>query len=294
VLFARSVDTQARRATRTRFLEQLWFCVPLGVALAAGTLARVVDKWLVATWSPDQIGMYTVAAQEVPVLPVIPYAGGVAIAVSMVEAFRSGRIEKAHGLWFEQIRSVSRIVVPASFFLLVIAPVVIPNLFGSRYVAAVLPFQVFAVIGLHRVTEYGMVLRASGRTGDLVRSSIVLLGATLVLGVPAAAFGGIVGVSLSTLAAFGIAWWWILGRVADAFGRRRTDVFPWTTWLSLVVVYGIVSSITIVCARVAPEAIPRAVVVVAVFVAGCLTVEVIGRRRMVGRREIVISGVRNV
>ncbi|MBJ7491414.1 MAG: hypothetical protein JHC59_08765, partial [Ilumatobacteraceae bacterium] len=61
--------------------RQILFCTPLGVALAAGVLTRSMDKWLVAWHEPLMVGIYSIAAFEVPILAVLPYAGGAAIAV---------------------------------------------------------------------------------------------------------------------------------------------------------------------------------------------------------------------
>ena len=238
IVFRDLFDAQRRLAGRSVMIEQIMFCLPLGVALAAGALARLADKWILAWRVPADLGLFVVAAQEIPILAVLPYAGGAAIAVALAQRLSAGDWETAHRLWFRQAAAMCRSVVPLTISLALVAPEVFGMLFGSRFDAAIFTFQVFTLVGLHRVTEYGMVLRAAGRTRDVALSSIVLLGCCVAFGVPAALIGGMRGLTFSTLGAFIVAWWWILGRVANVFGKRRSTVFPWTDWSVYVFVYG--------------------------------------------------------
>lgn len=238
VVFRNFFGTGISGADRRFTIDQIRFCLPLGVALATGTLARTADKWILAWKAPHQIGLFVVAAQEVPLLAVLPYAGGAAIAVLMVRQLAAGKSDEAHGLWYRQAASMCRTVVPLTMGTALIAPEVFRLLFGTRYGGSVLPFQVFALIGLHRVSEYGVILRSAGRTRDVATSSVVLLGSIIALGIPGVLMGGMAGLTASTVCAHLVAWWWVLGKVASIFGRTRQTVFPWTDWASRVLLYG--------------------------------------------------------
>jgi len=108
----------------------------------------------------------------------------------------------------------------------------------------VLSFQIFTVIGIHRVTEYGAVLRAVGRTKEIVMSSVILL----VLNACFAGLGlflyGIVGLTVGSVLAFAVAWIWMLSRVADVFHLSVGKVFPWATWSSFVVYFGAIGIVS--------------------------------------------------
>ena len=216
--------------------RQLYFCAPLGVALAAGVLTRSIDKWLVAWHEPLKVGIYSIAAFEVPILAVLPYAGGAAIAVSMVTMFHNDQVSGAHSVWWNQARMMSLVVVPLTMGLVVIAPELFEILFSHSYRTSVLPFQIFTLIGLHRVTEYGAVLRAAGRSVEIVYSSLIFLCSNLVFGYIGLQVHGLVGLTMGSVLAFSVAWVWILSRLKNVFDVSMRHVFPWSAWGSSVVI----------------------------------------------------------
>jgi O-antigen/teichoic acid export membrane protein len=216
--------------------RQIFFCAPLGVALAAGVLTRSIDKWLVAWHEPLKVGIYSIAAFEVPILAVLPYAGGAAIAVSMVTMFHNNEVSDAHSVWWHQARMMSLVVVPLTVGLVVIAPELFEILFSRSYRTSVLPFQIFTLIGLHRVTEYGAVLRAAGRSVEIVYSSLILLGSNLVFGYIGLQMHGLVGLTMGSVLAFSVAWVWILSRLKNVFDVSMRHVFPWSAWTSSVAI----------------------------------------------------------
>jgi len=216
--------------------RQILFCAPLGVALAAGVLTRSIDKWLVAWHEPLKVGIYSIAAFEVPILAVLPYAGGAVIAVSMVTLFHNDEVSGAHAVWWNQARMMSVVVVPLTVGLVVIAPELFEILFSRSYRTSVLPFQIFTLIGLHRVTEYGAVLRAAGRSVEIVYSSLILLGSNLVFGYIGLQIHGLVGLTVGSVLAFSTAWVWILSRLKNVFDVSMRQVFPWSAWGSSVAI----------------------------------------------------------
>jgi len=216
--------------------RQLGYALPLGLTIGASVLNRSVDKWLVAVFDPANLGIYAVAAQEIPLLAVLPYAGGAAVVTMLVDAFRRGDHGDARALWLHQTGAMSSIVVPLSAGLVLLAPELMNLVFTPEYVTGVLPFQLFTIITIHRVAEYGMVLRAADRTRDLLTSALVLLGSNLVLAGVGAWRWGMVGASLGTLVANAFAWWFVLTRVARAFGTGVWQSFAWRPWMSCVAV----------------------------------------------------------
>lgn len=240
--------------------RQILFCTPLGVALAAGVLTRSMDKWLVAWHEPLMVGIYSIAAFEVPILAVLPYAGGAAIAVSMVTMFHNNEVSDAHSVWWHQARMMSLVVVPLTMGLVVVAPELFEILFTHSYRTSVLPFQIFTLIGLHRVTEYGAVLRAAGRSVEIVYSSLILLGSNLVFGYIGLQIHGLVGLTVGSVLAFLVAWVWILSRLKNVFAVSMRHVFPWSTWTSSVAVSCATAAVAFFLSKGGDSAGPRLVI----------------------------------
>ena len=258
--------------------RQLYFCAPLGVALAAGVLTRSIDKWLVAWHEPLKVGIYSIAAFEVPILAVLPYAGGAAIAVSMVTMFHNDQVSSAHSVWWNQARMMSLVVVPLTVGLVVIAPELFEILFSHSYRTSVLPFQIFTLIGLHRVTEYGAVLRAAGRSVEIVYSSLILLGSNLVFGYIGLQMHGLVGLTMGSVLAFSIAWVWILIRLKNVFDVSMRHVFPWSAWGSSVVISCVTAAVAFYLSKGGDSAESRLVIKLTVMGGMAAAVGLINQR----------------
>lgn len=258
--------------------RQLYFCAPLGVALAAGVLTRSIDKWLVAWHEPLKVGIYSIAAFEVPILAVLPYAGGAAIAVSMVTMFHNDQVSGAHSVWWNQARMMSLVVVPLTVGLVVIAPELFEILFSHSYRTSVLPFQIFTLIGLHRVTEYGAVLRAAGRSVEIVYSSLILLGSNLVFGYIGLQLHGLVGLTMGSVLAFSVAWVWILSRLKNVFDVSMRHVFPWSAWGSSVAISGVTAAVAFYLSKGGDSAGSRLIIKLMVMCGVAAAVGLINQR----------------
>ncbi len=241
VVFGRDVTRHRGVTDKQLFRRQLLYCAPLGVALATGVLTRTVDKWLVAWKIPARVGIYAIAAQEVPILAVLPYASGAVIAGAMVRHFMVGNHKASFDIWVKQVRVMCRPVIAMTFCVVVIAPEIFDIALAPTYQESVLSFQIFTIIGLHRVTEYGAVLRAVGRTREIVLSSIILFGLNCMFASVGLYLHGIVGLTVGSVVAFGVAWIWMLSRLAEVFHLTIGTVFPWKWWCSLVAYFATVS-----------------------------------------------------
>jgi O-antigen/teichoic acid export membrane protein len=217
-------------AVRPSRREQLVYSLPLGLTLAASVLNRTLDKWYVAAFDPSQVGHYTLAAQEIPLLAVLPYAGGAVVAAELARSFRDGDTNTAAALWHRQTSSMARLVVPMSVALMLVAPELLRLLAGETSRPMVLTFQLFTAITLHRVAEYGLLLRAAGRPRTVLVSASVLLGANAILALVGAVLWGAVGAAAGTLLANVVAWVFVLRQVGAALGTGFAQAFPWSEW----------------------------------------------------------------
>jgi O-antigen/teichoic acid export membrane protein len=215
-------------------LDQVRYGLPLGVTIAVSMLNRLVDKWYIAAFRSGDFGVYAIAAQEIPLLAVLPYAGGAALATGLVEAFRAGDVGLARSHWMSLTTSMTLVVVPVGVGLILIAPELMTAIFTPAFRPGVLPFQLFTLVCLHRVAEYGMLLRAAGRTRDVLTVAAWTLLSNAVLAGIGAWFGGMVGASAGTVVASGIGWWIALRRIARTFDVPVSKAFPWLTWCSVL------------------------------------------------------------
>jgi PST family polysaccharide transporter len=230
------------RSTERLLLGMLTYALPLGVALAVSICNRFVDKWFIAVLHPDQFGVYAVAAQEVPLLAVLPYAGGTALVTTLVAAFQMGDHGSAREVWLRLTATMSLVVVPLSVALVLLAPELIVLVFGPGFESGVLPFQIFTLITAHRVAEYGMLLRAAGRTRALLQVAGITLVANTVLAGIGARLGGMTGSAIGTLFASAIGWMWALRWIARTLGVHVRSAFAWRVWTTAMLGTGIAAA----------------------------------------------------
>jgi len=231
--------------------EQVRYTLPLGFSLATTLINRDVGKWMVAGLQPLSLGAYAIAATEVPLIPILPYAIGAVLATRLVAAFHSGRTGVAHSYWLAAAARASLIVLPAVVGIILCAPQLLVLLFTRSYVDAVLPFQVFTLILLHRVTEYGGILRAAGDTRGLWLASLVLLGGNVVISLPLTLAFGMVGTAAGAVAANLLSWAFALVRIARVVQLPLREVFPWAVYLRVLAVAAGAAAVTAL-AGVAP------------------------------------------
>ena len=231
-----SSDTGPARGLLRQLLK---YSLPLGAALGVSICNRFVDKWFIAVFHPDEFGVYAVAAQEIPLLAVLPYAGGTALVTTLVMSFQGGDRRRARQLWLQLTSNMSLVVVPLSVALILLAPELIVLIFGREFTGGVLPFQIFTLVTAHRVAEYGMLLRAAGRTSALLQVAGITLASNTLLAGLGARIGGMTGSSIGTLIASAVGWMWALRWIAISLGVGIRHAFAWRAWASTLVVAGL-------------------------------------------------------
>jgi len=222
--------------TIPRIRDQITFALPLGATIIVSVLNRSLDKWLVAALYPARLGEYAIAAQELPIINILPVAGGAAIAVSLVHHLARGEHPAALKVWIEQSIRLTYVLVPAVAILIICSPEIIELMFGRQYRSGAPILVIFTVILLHRVAEYGVVLRAAGRTRELLIASLVLLVANAVAASVLILIFGPIGAAIGTLIANVVAWLWVLRRVAEVLQSSVKQVFPWKEWSSQIAI----------------------------------------------------------
>jgi O-antigen/teichoic acid export membrane protein len=224
---------------------QLVYTAPLALSIASTVLNKYVDKWFVAAFVPRHLfGAYAVAAREVPFVPMIGMAMGNVLATRITHAFQSRQPERALAYWLAATSRVSLIVVPLTIGLLLCAPEALTMIFGTTYEVAVVPFQLFNLILLHRVMAWGLMLRAAGATRALWLTSVVMLGLNIAFALPLTYFYGMRGAALGTFLAYipnVVFFLYCIARVTNTSLRRA---FPWLHYARIL-------GISFICATAA-------------------------------------------
>lgn len=219
---------------------QLAYVLPLSITRFAGVFNQKLDRFIVGLFfGAESFAEFAIGSQELPLVSILPYTIASTMTPKLVELYEQGETREqgaraAITLWHAGMRKATIVMVPIAVFLLLTAEPFMVALYGERYRAAALPFRLYSALMLVRITGYGTMLMAFGRTKDLMRiqilGMIVNVSASFFLlpriGMIAAPLGAVL-TQLSMIVL-------ILTRV-DAQARVGVrGIFPWSHWLRTV------------------------------------------------------------
>lgn len=215
--------------------QQIGFAFPLGINAVTARLNKQVDKFVVSLLLPAAVfADYQVGGQEIPLVTAIPY-GAASVFISRYASLQlSGDRPALLDLWLRGVMGVSLIVVPVACVFMMIAHDFITLVFGAEYVAAVVPFQIYTIILLHRVAHYGSMLQAFADTKTVLRYTLMIVACNAALSIPLTLALGIAGTALATLIATALGWWLYLRRIGHLLEVPTSKVFPWRGYLSII------------------------------------------------------------
>lgn len=223
-------EGQAELLDHITLRDQSRFSIPLGLSALVGRFNKYIDKFIVSIFLANTAyAEYNVAANEVPIIKVIPLAVGSVLISRYVQYQLQEKKEELLSLWYKGVEKVSLLVIPLTILFTLLAPDLIRLLFETdqtSYANSVLPFQLYNLIVLIRVTHYGSILQAFGDTKGVFYFSINLLVANLLLSIPLTIYFGIVGTAAGTLIANLYNWLLLLGRIGRHMKLPFWKVLP--------------------------------------------------------------------
>jgi len=229
-------------ATRRRFKEILWFALPAGAALVAGKLNPQIDKYAANFLLGEKpFAEYGVAAFELPLVTLVPYAIAAVMQARYVRLYMAGDLAGLRELWFATVRKTALLVVPLAMMTIAVGYDLVIVMTDKKYPDASLPFRILTVVLLHRVAAYSSILQAVNQPRAVMVSSILMLTSNLLLVYPLTQLFGYPGPALSSVLAVAPAWAYVLWRIGAIFGGGIQDALPWGYYAKVLVVSGLLA-----------------------------------------------------
>lgn len=216
--------------------EMIRFSLPLGMTQIVSTINAAVDRYtILALMSAARFAEYRSGAWQIPV-KTFPYAVGQAYMPRFVALLREGRGDDVIALWRQSVHKVSLIVIPVCMVFLIGAEEFVRLAFTDAYLAAAPVFAWYTVYTMGRVTAFGPLIIAAGRSDLIFRAAVFTLASNVVLTVPATLAFGFVGPAIGTAVAFIPTVAVYCRYVAIALDVPFTGTFPLLTWLRVLAV----------------------------------------------------------
>jgi O-antigen/teichoic acid export membrane protein len=237
-LMFRACPTGPWRPTWPSTKAQIAFAVPLGLAGLVTMVSQQLDQVLVsARCRPEVFAVYSVGAMEIPLVSIV--AGSIAsvVIIDYARFYREARTGEIVSLIHSAMTKSSLLFFPVMVFLLCIAPDLMSFLFGEQYRDSSAPFRVFLLLLPVRAVTFGAVLQATGKSRQILVSSILTLAANAVFGWLAIGWIGPVGTAVASVASIYLilvpCYMWVLCSTLHVSARR---LFPWMELLKILAV----------------------------------------------------------
>lgn len=210
------------------------FALPVGVTELISNINNRFDRFLIIPLGAIAYAEYTAGSWQVPIIPSLAYAVGVAYGPRFSELFKENRLKEAVDVWREQASKTALLVVPIALVFVVAAEETITLLFTADYVNGASVLRFYALMTMGRITAFGTILVAAGKPKYVFRAALIAFMSNVVISVPLVWWIGFNGPALGTMLAFipmVCGYTWYIGKAA---GVPFRDVFPLGAWFKVV------------------------------------------------------------
>lgn len=213
-------------------LNKVWlwrimkFAIPMALASLISSINTELDKLIVGGFvDTDTFAIYTNAAKELPI-----YILSTSISsVVMPHVVRKASHKEYPGavkLWNRSIMLSYYLICFCVAALIVFAPQIISLLYSDKYLPGVSVFRIYSIVLLFRITYYGMMLNALGKTRTILKASIATTLSNLGLDLILYQLVGLIGPAIATLLSVAVMNIYQLYLTKTLIGVRFTDIYP--------------------------------------------------------------------
>lgn len=214
---------------------QIKFGVPLGLASLIEIISINLDKLLVSSFfSPEQFAVYVNGAMEIPVIGIITGSVVAVLIPEFVVLFKVGDTGEIIALWQRAMVKCAMILFPIMLFLMALAPEVISVVFSEKYLASSVPFRIYLLLIPVRITHFGALIMAAGKSHWILFKSLSSVLINLILSLLFIRWLGYLGPAIATITT--IYLWNVnlnVYLISRLYKQRATRLFPWSKLATL-------------------------------------------------------------
>jgi len=165
--------------------RQVVYSTQLGLASVLGVISLQLNKVVVSSsFSPETYAVYTNGAFEIPFIGLV--TGSLMTVLIPEFTKRLGNTETISSvwrLWNDATLKTALILFPIACSLFAFAPEFMSTLFSPKYEASASIFSLYLLLVFLRITQYGSLLQAMGKTKLILGTSIIGLSLNLLLSI---------------------------------------------------------------------------------------------------------------
>ena len=203
------------------------FSIPIGLATVVGTLNTEIDKLMIGyLMSTEQMSIYTNAARELP-LTIVASSITAVLLPQLTIMIKRGQTKEALKLWGNATELSYIVIAFLVSCIFVFAEEALTILYSAKYLPGVGVFRVYTLNLLLRVTYFGIVLNACGKTKKIFWCSIYSLLLNMLLNPLFYYLFGMIGPAIATFLAILLIQLLQLKMTSVITDVSFSGVFPW-------------------------------------------------------------------
>jgi len=213
------------------------FSIPLAAAGMLGAISLQIDQIIVSSiCTTEEFAVYSNGAFEIPMIGIITSSINSIILVEMRRHIAIGEKEHARQLFVRAAEKSAIFLLPIMCFLLVTAKEFIIVLFSEKYSSAAPIFRIYLLRLPLRIMVSGSALMCFGMSGFILKKTFVSCILNVILTILLVRYIGVIGAPIGTLiVGSGIAYFWILPKLAHEFNKRIWHIYPFITVFRILV-----------------------------------------------------------
>jgi O-antigen/teichoic acid export membrane protein len=206
---------------------QLRFGLPLFLDNLVGKLNRYLDRLFIGVvFSAEVFAVYHIAAQELPLVGMLPYSLTSAILPRLVLLYRDEQYAEFVELWHASMVKMAIIMLPIAVFFFVEAGDFLTVAFTEGYAGGALVFRLYLFLLPLRLCSYGGVVQSTGATKLVLYATLTALGVNMALNWPLLKLLGMPGPAVASVLAQVVAVLFMLGAIRAKVNLSWARVFP--------------------------------------------------------------------
>ena len=216
--------------------EILVFSIPLGLSTAISTISLDLDKLVIGFFMDEAaVAVYANAGKELP-FGIISTSFTAVVLPNAVKYVKTGETQRAIDTWKNACELCFIILAFCSAACIVFAPQIITLLYSERYLSGVGVFRVYSLVLLLRMTYWGMILNAFGKSRQIFNNSLVCLAINIVSSVTLYLWFGFLGPAIATLISIFIMAVIQVRHSSKLTQTRIEDILAWKSMLKVAAV----------------------------------------------------------
>jgi O-antigen/teichoic acid export membrane protein len=164
------------------FIVQIKFAMPIGVSSILGIVIVKVDQIMISSYfSVEEYAIYSIGTLEIPFINILTAAAMAILTPYLVQQYKNNRMDLFVKKWNSSLLKISYIVFPVSIFFIFFSQETIILLYSNKYAASASIFKIYLFRLLVKITFFGHILLALGKSKIIFTYTLVTLIVNIIL-----------------------------------------------------------------------------------------------------------------